>query len=252
MQTRSASPVQPETPDARPRVGIESPWSSAVETELRVRAESSRNFWKSRAGELEEELRRVRATLDGTNCLQFMDRKGSQFRRESQVLRDKLRARYDKRNWAELCISALAAQREGEIDYTCDVRDCVAFRSALKEIHRQRDEECKEHLEQHAFRIEKQMLLKMAQRRSNRKLSWENSLWKFDHSARDANGDPVRRREMMAKDSIVRAPEIYNPKAVLTKIREEEVDASGQDRHVESEDRKGAQVRDVWRRRSSR
>ena len=89
------------------------------------------------------------------------------------------------------------------------------------------------------------MLLKMAQRRSNRKLSWENSLWKFDHSARDANGDPVRRREMMAKDSIVRAPEIYNPKAVLTKIREEEVDASGQDRHVESEDRKGAQVRDV-------
>ena len=136
MQTRSASPVQPETPDARPRVGIESPWSSAVETELRVRAESSRNFWKSRAGELEEELRRVRATLDGTNCLQFMDRKGSQFRRESQVLRDKLRARYDKRNWAELCISALAAQREGEIDYTCDVRDCVAFRSALKEIHR--------------------------------------------------------------------------------------------------------------------
>ena len=138
MQTRSASPVQPETPDARPRVGIESPWSSAVETELRVRAESSRNFWKSRAGELEEELRRVRATLDGTNCLQFMDRKGSQFRRESQVLRDKLRARYDKRNWAELCISALAAQREGEIDYTCDVRDCVAFRSALARLGRER------------------------------------------------------------------------------------------------------------------
>ena len=55
----------------------------------------------------------------------------------------------------------------------------------------------------------------------------------------------MRKREMMAKDSSVRAPELYNPKAMLAAIREEECDASGQDRHVESEDRCGAQVRDL-------
>ena len=43
----------------------------------------------------------------------------------------------------------------------------------------------------------------------------------------------------------MRAPELYNPKAMLSMIREDECDASGQDRHVESEDRRGAQVRDL-------
>ena len=74
---------------------------------------------------------------------------------------------------------------------------------------------------------------------------WENSMYKFDHSARDAAGQRVRKREVMAKDSVVRAPEIYNPKTMLTMIREEEVDEGGQDRHVESEDRFGCEVRDV-------
>ena len=55
----------------------------------------------------------------------------------------------------------------------------------------------------------------------------------------------MRKREVMAKDSVVRAPEIYNPKTMLTMIREEEVDEGGQDRHVESEDRFGCEVRDV-------
>ena len=79
----------------------------------------------------------------------------------------------------------------------------------------------------------------------NRRMFWENSLYKFDHSARDAEGAPIRKRDMMAEDSTVRAPELYNPKAMLVAIREEEIDESGEDRHVESEDRLGAEVRDV-------
>ena len=160
-------------------------------------------------------------------------------------MRQKL-GRWDERNWAELVVSALKGPRDGsQLDYTMDVRDCGAFKGALKEIHRQRDEESREWLQTHAFRKEKQMLTKMSHRKSNRRMFWENSLYKFDHSARDAEGAPIRKREMMAEDSTVRAPELYNPKAMLVAIREEEIDESGEDRHVESEDRLGAEVRDV-------
>ena len=155
-------------------------------------------------------------------------------------MRQKL-GRWDERNWAELVVSALKGPRDGsQLDYTMDVRDCVAFKGALKEIHRQRDEESREWLQTHAFRKEKQMLTKMSHRKSNRRMFWENSLYKCD-----AEGAPIRKREMMAKDSTVRAPELYNPKAMLVAIREEETDESGEDRHVESEDRLGAEVRDV-------
>ena len=74
---------------------------------------------------------------------------------------------------------------------------------------------------------------------------WENSMYKFDHSARNKDGVPLRKREMMAEKSSVRAPELYNPKVMLAMIREDEEDEHGQDRHVESDDRRGAQVRDV-------
>jgi hypothetical protein len=42
----------------------------------------------------------------------------------------------------------------------------------------------------------------MAHRKSNRRMFWENSLFKFDHSARDQEGKRLRKREMMAEDSI--------------------------------------------------
>ena len=108
---------------------------------------------------------------------------------------------------AELAIAALKGPRDGsQLDYTMDVRDCVQFKAALDEIHCIRDEESRDWLETHAFRAEKQLLGKMAHRKSNRRMFWENSLYKFDHSARDAEGQRVQKREMMAKDSSVRAP----------------------------------------------
>ena len=174
-----------------------------------------------------------------------MARESSQYREEVRVLRE-IMSRWDKRNWAELCVSVLKGLRGGEqIDYTMDVRDCTAFEGALKEIHRQRDEECSAWLQTHAFRAEKQLLGKMAHRKSNRRMFWENSMYKFDHSARNKDGVPLRKREMMAAKSSVRAPELYNPKAMLAMIREDEEDEHGQDRHAESDDRRGAQVRDV-------
>ena len=246
METRALSPVPPATPGSGPSSGRSSPWSAQAEIELRREAERIRNCWKTRCLAAENNLRDVRAALmEEQGRVQFMARNSSQFFREVNVLRAKL-GRWDKRNWAELVVSALKGPRDGsQLDYTMDVRDCESFQGALKEIHRQRDEECCEWLQTHAFRMEKQLLGKMSHRKSNRRMFWENSLYKFDHSSRDAEGAPIRKREMMAADSTVRAPELYNPKAVLAAIREEETNESGEDRHVESEDRLGAEVRDV-------
>ena len=223
-----------------------SPWSAQAEIELRRNAEWNKNYWKSRCLTAEHDLKVARSTIsEEQGNLKFMARGSSEFAEKVKVLRQKL-GRWDERNWAELVVSALKGPRDGsQLDYTMDVRDCEAFKGALKEIHRQRDEESREWLQTHAFRKEKQMLSKMSHRKSNRRMFWENSLYKFDHSARDAEGAPIRKREMMAEDSTVRAPELYNPKAMLVAIREEEIDESGEDRHVESEDRLGAEVRDV-------
>ena len=245
MQTRGASPVPPETSAASPSPVVSSPWSAAAETELRQKAERSYSHWKARATELEAELRAARAALKEGTTIRFMERDDCHFSQEADVLRQKM-GRWDKRNWAELAILALRGPRSGDqLDYTVDVRDCVAFKGALTEIHRQRDEESCAWLQAHAFRVEKQLLGKMAHRKSNRRMFWENSMFKFDHSATDKEGNRIRKREMMAKDSSVRAPELYNPKEMLAVIREDECDASGQDHHVESEDRRGAQVRDL-------
>ena len=159
MDARGDSPVPPATPDAGPSSGRDSPWSAQAEIELRREAERKRNLWKSRCLKAENDLRVARgAFTEEQGRVQFMARTSTQFQIEVKVLRQKL-GRWDERNWAELVASALKGPRDGsQLDYTMDVRDCEAFKGALKEIHRQRDEESREWLQTHAFRKEKQML----------------------------------------------------------------------------------------------
>lgn len=172
------------------------PWSAEAEVELRRKAESDRDHWKREVGRLREELRTVGATIStSSGTIKFMERQSPQFYKEVKVLRGKL-ARWDERNWVELCVSALAGRNgEADIDYTHDITDCIGFRAELKRIHARRDESCREWLQANAFRLEKQMLAKMAHRISGRRCGWQNSMFKFDHSARDADGARVRRRE---------------------------------------------------------
>ena len=162
MPTRSASPVDLAAFSSGPDSGRASPWSAQHETELRRNAEYERNYWKARAGELQEELTRLRAAAnEQQGVVHFMDRNSSHFGDEVRILREKLR-RWDKRNWAELVVSALKGQKgSGQMDYTCDIRDCVAFKGALHHILETDREECRVYLETHAFRVEKQLLHKM-------------------------------------------------------------------------------------------
>ena len=227
------------------------PWSAEAEVELRRKAESDRDHWKREVGRLREELRTVGATIStSSGTIKFMERQSPQFYKEVKVLRGKL-ARWDERNWVELCVSALAGRNgEADIDYTHDITDCIGFRAELKRIHARRDESCREWLQANAFRLEKQMLAKMAHRISGRRCGWQNSMFKFDHSARDADGARVRRREMMTNDSSVRAPELFNP-AQMRKMANDELMERGDDGelqqrvHVQDADGAGACVRDV-------
>eukprot|EP00966_Prymnesium_polylepis_P063874 1481556-Prymnesium_polylepis.1 len=56
--------------------------------------------------------------------------------------------RWDQRNWADLCVSALRGPSgdAAEIDYTHDFTDSIAFKQELKAIHRRRDEVCRDWL----------------------------------------------------------------------------------------------------------
>ena len=85
----------------------------------------------------------------------------------------------------------------------------------------------------------------MAQRVSIRSMGWTNSLLKFDHSKKDPRGARVRTMERMNFDSDVRAPELYNMKQMHDLIKADRYQEDGQSRHVEHEDRAGAEVRDV-------
>ena len=244
MTTRSASAAPPATPTAAPSTGSEAPWSAQAAQELLAKAEHDRNYWKREAGRLKEALVVASAALsDKQDRVSFMERGVSHFYREVAALREKLK-RWDKRNWTELCIAALKGGEADQLDYTVDIRDCVSFREALKDIHRQRDESNLEWLQGHAFRGEKQILAKMAHRISARRTGWQNSLFKFDHSARDpTSGKPLRKREKMNADSSVNAPELFNPK-VLRAIVAKEMGSDGPV-HVEQADRNAASVRDV-------
>ena len=100
-----------------------------------------------------------------------MEAHNTTFYGEVKTVREFLR-RYDPRNWAELCVSALKGLRgDAESkDYTSDITWCTAFKDELAAIYAIRDEECRMWLEGHSFRIEKQSLVKNAHRLSGRKL----------------------------------------------------------------------------------
>ena len=246
MDTRSSTPA-PSTPSASAKTGgIEAPWSGQAEVELRRAAETKRDWWKAKAMQLEESLRAANAALkQKQDTIQFVERGSSQFRKQVPILRDMLK-RWDKRNWAELCVAALKGPQDGsQLDMTCDIRDCISFRDALKDIHRQRDESTRVWLEEHAFRPEKMLLAKLAVRMSGRRCQWLNQLTKFDFSARDKDGEPVRKREMMHEDSQERAPQLFPTKQLRQLIEKQLHDTNGQSINVQSEDGSGAVVRDV-------
>ena len=65
----------------------------------------------------------------------------------------------------------------------------MSFKGALQEIRRQCDEESLDWLQGKAFRIEKQLLSKMAHHKNNWRMFWDNSLCKFNFR-RQQQGQP--------------------------------------------------------------
>ena len=72
-----------------------------------------------------------------------------------------------------------------------------------------RDEEKWEHLSQNVFCAERFELARLALGLSWRKIQWLRSLFKFNHSMRDSNGNRVRHREMLAENSSTPVPELF-------------------------------------------
>lgn len=107
------------------------------------------------------------------------------------------------------------------------------------------------------------LLAKMALRQCGCSLGWLHSTCKYDHSKRDANGEPLRWREKMHADSQVSAPPIFPVKEMRALIDAElrspllTIEEVDDDEHLDSvlpmpdrvnmqhEEHKGASLRDV-------
>ena len=59
------------------------------------------------------------------------------------------------------------------------------------------------------FCAERFELARLALGLSWRKIQWLRSLFKFNHSMRDSNGNRVRHREMLAENSSTPVPELF-------------------------------------------
>ena len=150
---------------------LAAPWSAQAETELRRQAEKSRNHWKARCLKAEAALRDLAAAAGDGAAVKFMARDSSQYKDEVRVLRLRL-ARWDERNWAELCVSVLHGRRQvkhGDTNHTWEIAACKKFQPALNAIHAARDKSNREYLQLHAFRPEK-MLLRW--RSASRSAAW--------------------------------------------------------------------------------
>ena len=84
-----------------------SPWSDGHETELRRRADLQIEYWRARAKKAESDNITLRAAMAAkVGAVGFMQSGISYFYVQARALRLIL-ARWDPRNWAELCILAL-------------------------------------------------------------------------------------------------------------------------------------------------
>ena len=232
---------------------LDAPWKAQHAEELLRASERLTCWWKREAERLQDRNKVLSAACEAREgAVSWMEAHNTTFYGEVKTVREFLR-RYDPRNWAELCVSALKGLRgdADSKDYTSDITWCTAFKDELAAIYAIRDEECRMWLEGHSFRIEKQSLVKNAHRLSGRKAGWMNSLFKFDHSQRDEQGHSLRVRETMCEGSSVRAPELFNPRKVreleAAELRCGECDAEGNDLGVNaiSADGKAAYIRNV-------
>ena len=177
-----------------------------AEIELRQQAEGRANSYMQETQRLKERLKEANAALsEQEGAVDFLQRGSSFYYREAQVLRRKL-CRWDERNWAELVMTALAGSKNGsssEVNYIHDVTDTLSFAPELRLIHQRRDQACCDWLAQHAYHPAKCLLVKMAHRLSGRRTGWQHSIFKYDHSVRDAEGKRKRTRELMAEDPVI-------------------------------------------------
>jgi hypothetical protein len=212
------------------------------------------SYWNARARKAEKSLEEARAALnDNQGVRAYMEPASSDIYKQGRVLRDKMR-RWDPANWAQLSMIAMdCVDDDGE-----DVRETVWETPWVKRaLHGKLEEdraECAEYLATHALRPEKFLLAKMLLRVSGRAMGWMASMFKFDHSAVDADGERLRVRETMHADSKVYAPGIWPTKEINklidAEIHQESPPDDGGTRvpdrvNIQSEDRKAAVVRNV-------
>jgi hypothetical protein len=96
------------------------------------------------------------------------------------------------------------------------------FKHALKLIHQARDLRCAQHLQGVVFSVHKSSVIRVLLRMSGRGWEWARSVFKWKHGEKKGE----KKREMMASDSTVPAPELPSVKKMLEAERKE-IAASG-------------------------
>ena len=146
-------------------------WVQETAARENVRLKHDLSYYRSEAFRLEKALAEANAALKiKEGAVSYMERNSAQFYDEWPKLRKMLK-RWDERNWADLCVSALRGHvgDAAEMDYTHDITDSLAFKQELKAIHRRRDEVSRDWLRARALRPAKQLLAKCTARMSLRR-----------------------------------------------------------------------------------
>ena len=224
--------------------------SKVGDLEARIAYENKfHKHWKRKAQRLQKELETLRATFaDKTEGVVSVLQARPTAHSTQVKLIEQYMKRYDPADWVSLMLAVLARNvsiypTDDQRFMIYDVPDAAAFEPVLKKIFAHRDLETAHHIQATILTPERAELMRLLGQLSGNRLDWANSLYKFDHSARTADGERVRARAMLHPDSTVAFPELFQRKAM--RAYETRVLSEPANRNAQQEDGKGAYVLDL-------
>lgn len=174
---------------------------------------------------------------------------------------------YDRADWVSLMLAVLARNHsiygcDDQAYMIYDIPDADAFEPVLRRcapltrptpctlsrclpsavrLIDHRDFEISEHLQTEVFSAERAEIQRLLCGLSGNRLDWSNSLYKYDHAARDEGGNRIKRwRNLLGPGSKQFAPELYPRKGM--KEFETVVLSDPARKNIQQADGKGAEV----------
>ena len=211
--------------------------------ELLAQSKRNHSFEYRRAERYKNEVSQLRQTKDEQDGIVGSIGSQQMWSKEALRLRSIL-ARWQPDDVPELCSRAMAGMVAADGTPLLDLvgTDPRALRTAMQSIIDARDQQIYEHLKTSVLQPRKSELARLLTRMSWRKAGWLNGLFKWDWSGVDADGVRYKSRHMLAPDSKMPFPDLFDLKSMrILEARKLEGGAG----NTQQEDGRGAEVKSV-------